>query len=165
MIQRQLIPWKSHQLDSVFDSFEQELENMFSDAFDPAPFSAIGSRSSFPKINVAEEIDKYIIEATVPGYTKENIKIEIKDTIKGTIGYPKYLLISAKSENVLQEKTKKYFYKEIKASSFSKPIMLKDNVDVDKISATVVNGILTIDLPKLKATEPVVDTTKQIEIK
>ena len=43
-------------------------------------------------------------------------------------------------------------------------MVLPDNVDKEKISAAVKDGVLTIELPKLPKENPV-RSTKQIEIK
>ena len=48
---------------------------------------------------------------------------------------------------------KKYLRREFSYSKFQQAFVLPDNVDVDKIDASVNNGVLTIDLPKLSPDE------------
>ena len=68
---------------------------------------------------------------------------------------------------VPKEENKKnghYLRREFSYSKFQQTMVLPDNVDKEKISASVKDGVLTIDLPKLPKEEPV-KRSKQIEIK
>lgn len=59
-----------------------------------------------------------------------------------------------KSENNEKDKdNKKYLRREFSYSKFQQSLYLPDNVDKDKISANVADGVLTIDLPKYSQEE------------
>jgi len=82
-----------------------------------------------------------IIEAAIPGLTKDDISIDVKEGI---------LSISGSSVNADKEsKPVEYMYREIKKSSFQRSFSLSDRLDQTSTSARVDNGILTISIPFL----------------
>ena len=68
-----------------FDLFDE----MFSDPF------FIGSESRVMKTDIKEKKDKYVIDMDLPGYEKEDIKIEIQDG---------YLTVHAKANKAETDK-------------------------------------------------------------
>ncbi len=68
------------------------------------------------------------------------------------------LVIKMEKKNESQEdektaKTTRYLRREFSYSKYLQTLILPDDVDKKKISAKVENGILTITLPKLEASE------------
>lgn len=124
---------------SGMDALMNDLWNSFpGNSNVPSIFATTG----YPRFNIEEFKDKFTIEATVPGMTKEDLSLSIKDdtlTIKGNKQEQK----EQKSVNVICH--------EIKKSGFCRSISLGDNVDVEKISTSLKDGILTINLPKKEA--------------
>ena len=110
---------------------------------------------NFPATNVSENEIAFNIELSVPGFNKEDIKIEIeKDVLK----------ISAQSETSSEEKdeNKKVLRQEFKKSSFTRSFSIPENIDTENISAIQKDGILEITLPK--QTKAIEDKVKKIEI-
>jgi HSP20 family protein len=60
-------------------------------------------------------------------------------------------MITIKGRRILDEniKNEDYFFQECYWGSFSRSIILPMEIDSDRISATLKNGILTIRLPKI----------------
>lgn len=88
--------------------------------------------------DVYEKDDKFFIEADMPGFNKEDIKIEIN---KGTIS------ISAEKKYEEHE-DKKYLCRERKYyGKYERSFFLGD-VEEENIEATFNNGILNISIPK-----------------
>lgn len=85
-----------------------------------------------PQINKTDE--DYQIYLAVPGLTKDDLKISVKDNI---------LSITYK-----EEKTDDKSYSFIR--SFKKSYNIPDNVDEKQINGSVENGVLEIILPKNK---------------
>ncbi len=155
-----LIKYKREQLPTLFNSFEQELEKFFNWDNDELFPSVFSSKFSFPKSDISETETSFIIEAAVPGLSKEDIKIEIKDSEDG-----KYLQLSGKKSQSKNEEKKNYIHKEIKHSSFSRCFSLGNNIKDDEIVATFKEGMLTIQIPKKEITKINKDNVRQIEIK
>ena len=57
-----------------------------------------------------------------------------------------------------------YLRREFSYSKFQQTMILPDNVDKEKISAAVENGVLSVQLPKISE-EEVKKAEKQIEVK
>ena len=94
------------------------------------------------KCDVYEKDGKYNIEVDIPGYNKEEVNIEAKDG---------YLTISAekKTEKKEDNEEKKYFYHERRYGKVERSFYIGD-MDTDKISAKMENGILKINIPKIE---------------
>ena len=121
-----MIPRRNH-----FDLFDE----MFRDPF----FE--GTESKVMKTDIKEKKDKYLIDIDLPGYEKEDIKIEISDG---------YLTVHASvNKEVNDEKEKeKYVRKERYVGECSRSFYVGDNVTEDEIKAKFKNGTLTIEVPK-----------------
>ena len=66
------------------------------------------------------------------------------------------LVITMEKKNETKEEdkgNKKYLRREFSYSKFQQSLVLPDDVEKDKIGATVNNGVLTIDLPKRQPEE------------
>ncbi len=121
-----MIPRRNH-----FDLFDE----MFRDPF----FE--GSESKVMKTDIKEKKDKYLIDIDLPGYEKEDIKMEISDG---------YLTVHASvNKEVDDEKEKgKYVRKERYVGECSRSFYVGENVSEDEIKAKFKNGTLTIEVPK-----------------
>ena len=121
-----MIPRRNH-----FDLFDE----MFRDPF----FE--GTESKVMKTDIKEKKDKYLIDIDLPGYEKENIKMEISDG---------YLTVHASvNKEVDDEKEKgKYVRKERYVGECSRSFYVGENVKEEEIKAKFKNGTLTIEVPK-----------------
>lgn len=104
------------------------------------------------KFDVKEYDDKIEIVAEVPGYNKENIKIEY--AIYGV------LTISGEVEEKKEENVK-YLCKEIKSRQFERNFKVGKQLDTSALDAEFKDGRLCVTLPKAEIEE----TKKSIEIK
>jgi HSP20 family protein len=108
-----------------------------------------------PAANVKETASTYHIELSVPGYTRDDITVELGDN--------NVLSIRGERRDELEEKEGDFSRKEFKYGSFSRSFKLPSAVNDGEISATVKKGIITIDIPKAKLEEPE-KAIKNIEI-
>lgn len=92
-----------------------------------------------PSANIKEADDAYEIELAIPGFTKDDFKIEVHD---------RTLNVSSVSQSENEEKKENYIRKEFSYSSFSRSFRLPRAVDTDQISAAYENGVLNLHLPK-----------------
>ena len=78
------------------------------------------------------------------------------------------LIISVEKKNESKEEDKEhkgtYLRREFSYTRFQQSLLLPDNVERDKISAKVENGVMTIAIPKRKVTEAA-SAARQIEIR
>ncbi len=120
-----LIPFKFNNLERGF------LTDFFNDDF----FS--GRLGSF-KTDISENEKEYLIEAELPGFSKEDINIEITDG---------RLTISAKRNNETEEKQDNYLRKERFMGQVTRSFIV-DNINEDEIKANFKDGVLKLSLPK-----------------
>ncbi|KOF58073.1 MULTISPECIES: heat shock protein Hsp18 [Clostridium] len=129
------------------DYFEDFFNNFFSDDFF-AP--AVFNNNSF-KVDVKEDDNQYLVEADLPGMKKENIALEYENN---------YLTISAKREDVLEDKRDNYVRRERNYGEFRRSFYV-DNVDENNVNASFADGVLKITLPKKEKGK---ESRKQIDI-
>lgn len=113
-----------------------------------------------PAVNIIENDDEYKIEVAAPGMTREDFKVHINEDNELIISMEK------RSEEKDEEKRHKgtYLRREFSYTQFQQSLLLPDNIEREKISARVENGVMTIDIPKKKV-EELAAATRQIEVK
>lgn len=115
-------------------SFSNLVDQFFGDSV-----HRTGGSTFFPKTDVAETDKAFEIHLAVPGVNKEDFKLELNE---------KYLTISGERKFNEEKKEKNFHSVETYYGSFSRNFRVPENVDVSKISAAYVNGILEVTLPK-----------------
>ena len=115
------------------------------------------TNSTAPAINVIEDDKDYKVEVAAPGMNKEDFKVNVTDD--------NYLVLTMenKNESKDEDKKRKYLRREFSYHKFEQSLALPEDVNKDEIKAAVNDGILTIDIPKMKVAEKQ-PAVKQIEI-
>ena len=135
--------------------FERHENNMF-DLFDNFERSFFGNSNSLTafRTDIRDEGDKFVLEAELPGFKKEEIKLDLKDNI---------LTVSAEHTENSDEKDKKgnYIRRERKYGSFARSFDVS-GIREDGITAAYHDGVLELELPKATPTVP---AARQIEIR
>lgn len=103
------------------------------------------------KTDIREEADKYVLEAEMPGFSKDDVKIDIEDN---------YLTLSAERKVEKEESKSGYIRRERSYGSFKRSFNIED-VDADNIAAKYDSGVLVLDLPKKGEKAP---KTRRLEI-
>lgn len=135
-------------LSSNFRNFNSMIDSFFND-----DFLTRGSvyESSF-KVDVSQSDEGYLVEAEMPGFSKEDISISLDEG--------KLIIAANKDEEIdKSDEEKNYIHKERKSSQMSRTMYFPD-VDEDSVKASLKDGILEIKLLKNEIKE----RKKQIEI-
>ena len=126
-------------------------ENLFDDFFaDPFGMMPAGRRSdplygkhaqNLMKTDVREKDNTYELDVDLPGFKKDEIKLELKDG---------YLSISAAKglDREQEDKKGKYIRQERYAGACSRSFFVGEGVEPGDVSAKFEDGILKISLPK-----------------
>lgn len=104
------------------------------------------ANATAPAINVKESESKYTVEVAAPGMCKDDFEVNL--TEEGNL--------HIKMENKRQNKETEdhvYLRREFSYDKFDQTLILPDDVEKEKISASVADGVLTITLPKLTQEE------------
>ena len=110
-----------------------------------------------PSVNVKETEKAYIVELAAPGVKKEYCRVHVDEDHNLCVA------IENKFEHKEEDKHSHYLRREFSYTNYEQKYSLPDDVNEEEINAKVEDGILTIELPKVKKVEG--KTTKQIEIK
>lgn len=127
--------------------------DMVSNIFDNDLGDFFGKRFSDPGANIIELNDSFQLEIAAPGMTKEDFRINLDNNI---------LTISAEFDDQKREEGKNYSRKEFYYGSFARSFTMPKTIDMDKIKAEYVNGILKVVLPKKE--EAKTELKKEIRI-
>ena len=100
------------------------------------------TNATAPAINVLETETDYTVEVAAPGLSKDDFEVNINNDGDLTI----------KMEKKSDEKEQKahYLRREFAYSKYEQTLILPDDVEKEHIAARVVNGVLTVTLPKIK---------------
>ena len=135
--------------------FERNDDNFFDifDNFERKFFNNTNANIPAFRTDIRDAGDRFILEAELPGFNKEDIKLDLKDGI---------LTISAEHTEKDEEKDQKgqYLRRERRYGSFRRSFDVT-GVDENGITAAYNNGILELSLPKAV---PVVPEAKRIAI-
>lgn len=133
----QTMPLRSWNLSTVNDFF-QEFDRLWSEVT-----TSLGSpvpASAYP-YDLYETGDSLVLEMAVPGLRKDDLEVRLEGnrlTIRGT--YPE----AQGSEE------RRYWSRGLPRGSFVQSLTLPASVEVDKIQATITDGLLRLTLPKVE---------------
>lgn len=124
--------------DPLNRTVDQLVESVFQD------FPAFGvSTRRFPSMNAWEDAQNLYVEAELPGFSIGDLDI----TLSGN----ELTISGARSETKPEGAT--FFRRERPSGRFSRTVRIATEVDPAKVSATLVNGVLTVALPKAEASK------------
>lgn len=127
------------------------LDGVFDDFFTPVR----GDEMSKMRCDIYEKDGIYTMEMDIPGFNREDVKIEVDDN--------DYLTITAEknSETNDEDSDKNYVRKERSYGKYQRSFYVGD-IDKDNIDAKFENGILKITMPKKEEEK---SSKKTIEVK
>jgi HSP20 family protein len=136
------------------------MSNFFNDFFDTDMMPRMNATA--PAVNVKESDKGYVMEIAAPGLKKEYCRVSLdKD---GNLNLKIEDKFERKEEDKAEDKKEHYLRREFNYSNYEQTYVLPEDVDKEKISAKVENGILTVDLPKMSK-EAEKEENKSIEVK
>ena len=121
------------------------MSNFFDDFFDTNWMPKMNSTA--PAVNVKEDVEKFTMEIAVPGLKKEYCRVNV--TNQGCLE----VKLENKMEHKDEDKKEHYLRREFYYTNFEQTYALPENVDPEKITAKVDNGILRIEMPKFSKKE------------
>ena len=95
-------------------------------------------------INAAD--DELMVRADISGFRDKDIEVRVE---------PHRLMISSKWERVRDQKKRKTLYSERRSDEVFRMVDLSEEIDPDKVRATLQDGTLEVTLPKAHAAKKV----------
>jgi len=102
-----------------------------------------------PEVNIYETADGYVLEAEMPGVTKDRLEIRLEGNTLTFVG--------RRPDEVVKGTI---LYREAEPTYYQRVFELDPAIDTGKISAEMRQGVLTLTLPKAERVKP-----RKIEIK
>jgi HSP20 family protein len=134
---------------TVFDdilNLEREIGGLFQGFAGralPGRFLQTGER--YPLMNIFDTNEDIVLVAELPGVGKEDIHLSVDDGL---------LTISGERKMAATPDKAQWLRNEIRTGEFSRVIELPRQVNPDKITAELSNGILRVILPKAEEAKP-----------
>ncbi len=103
-----------------------------------------------PKVNIVENEKGYTISAELPGVSKDDIDIDLKDNT---------LSIKGEKKVKTKDETENYIRVESSYGKFERSFNVSDDIDRNSVNASFKDGVLTLVLNKKEESKP-----KQIKV-
>ena len=129
--QNPITSWQN-EMNNLFDRFGRDMGTLDVDLTD---FS--------PRVEIKEKDKHYTVSAEVPGIKESDIHVTLKDN---------NLILEGERKSESKKEEEGYFSSEFSYGSFYRSIPLDEEVNPDTVKASYKDGILTVELDKVKAT-------------
>ena len=128
---------------NLFQQFDNELNRFLSNT--TAANAANQTHDWTPAVDIREEANRYVLEADIPGITREDLDISLEESV-----------LTIKGERTVRSEDdhEAYRRKERSHGSFVRQFTLPDTVNAEAISASINNGVLEIGIPKQEKPVP-----------
>ena len=98
-----------------------------------------------PAVDMYENDQALILKAELPGFSKDDVHVELKDNL---------LTLKGERKRELDVKDAQYHRVERAYGAFQRSFMLPVSVDAEKAEATFKDGVLELKLPKVEEAKP-----------
>lgn len=116
------------------------LGGLFEDVFAPLRADVPSIPAAWmPRADVRETEKEYIIDLSLPGIRKEDVKVEVKDDV---------LTVSGERKSEKEEKGKNWLRRESSYGSFLRSFTLPEGLHSEDIKANYKDGVLTLSMRK-----------------
>ena len=97
------------------------------------------------RLNVTESDELFEVKAEVPGFNEKEIEIGVE---------PRRLTITGKRETKKEERNGKTVYAECYSDQILRIVDLPAEIEPERVTSTVKNGVLELTLPKVSKAQP-----------
>lgn len=104
-----------------------------------------GKASASLAVDIRESKDEFVVEASLPGFKKGEVDVQVHDGL---------LSINASRETCTESKDETYLRRERSVTSLARQVRLPDGVDGTSVKAELVDGVLTLRIPKPAQLQP-----------
>ncbi len=124
---------------TTLPSLSSWVDNFFDTELNSGFLANFNKGMTLPAVNIMDTMDAYVLEIAVPGMNKSDFTIDIDN---------KVLSIASSKKEVREDNNANYTRREFGYSSFKRTFVLPDTVEEDHVTATYLDGILKVNLPK-----------------
>jgi HSP20 family protein len=96
-------------------------------------------------LDIEENEDSFVIQASVPGFAPEDINVEVEDGV---------LTIRASHSDEEEQERDGFYLRERYAGTMERKLRLGKNINSEAIEAELEHGVLTLTLAKTEEAKP-----------
>lgn len=119
-------------------------DRMVDDVMHSSYGTATNPRNYAPEVDVRSNEERVLFAFDVPGIKKEDVEITLEKGVLTVKGSRKFEPGQAKEQLLLGRAY----------GSFSRSFSLPEHLDEEKLAAKLVDGVLTVEIPKLAKAKP-----------
>jgi HSP20 family protein len=136
-----MMPWT--QAGNWMEEMRKEMERAMSRFFGAEPVN--GQRLWAPHVDLEETEKEVVLKADLPGVAPKDVEISVNDGI---------LMMRGEKKEEREEKGKGFLRSERFLGRFYREVPLPAGLDLEKVSASVAAGVLTVTIPKVPGAQP-----------
>jgi HSP20 family protein len=145
----ELVPYRNER---GIGTFQRQMNRLFDDFFGDGSWPGLWTRSEWtPAIDVSESEEELVVQAEVPGISRDDLEI----TVTGNT-----LTLRGEKKEQREEKQGSVHREERSYGSFTRTIGLPSSVDPGRVDAGMKDGVLRIRIAKKEEAKP-----RQVEVK
>lgn len=149
------------------DQLHNEIDRLFGDFFGgffsprsvfsgmaPRTLGGTASDMLIPQMDLSVTDGAYKATVELPGVPQDQVNIEVRDNM---------LIVEGEKKNESEEKDEKkgYYRMERSYGSFRRALSLPEDAEIDRITATHKDGVLSIEIPRKEPEKP---AARKIEV-
>lgn len=149
-----------YSFDDIFDQFKRSFDQLvepFMPFTTPSLLGRTGVTGEFaraPLVDLIDNGDHFLVTAELPGFKKDEVNVEVNRD---------WLRISAEKNQETNEEQKEFVHRERAYQVFERRIVFPEDIQPQKVEATIHDGILEVKIPK-KEVRPE-EQPKRVQIK
>jgi HSP20 family protein len=128
----------AEEMDRLFDDLRLGASSLFPRLEFPFERRDLVEAAWMPPVEVIERGDKLVVRADLPGLSKDDVKVEVREDA---------LCISGERRQEREEERKGFYRSERSYGSFYREVALPQGIDIDQTKAAFRNGVLEVTLP------------------
>jgi HSP20 family protein len=127
------------------DTLQSEFNRLFDTFLGSGGRGDVRARRWVPAMDLVETDDHLVLKADLPGMSKDDLNIEVKDNV---------LTVSGERKAEHEDKTDGYYRIERAFGSFSRSLTLPQGIESSAINADFTDGVLEVRIPKPEERKP-----------
>lgn len=129
----------------TISSLRREVDRLFDDMLGIGDGDQVQTALWSPRTDFSETDDHYVLRVDLPGLSKKDLDIELRDDT---------LTVSGERKSAHEEKNETYHRVERSYGRFFRSFTLPQASDTEKVKATMKDGVLTVEVPKREESKP-----------
>ncbi|GAB4260443.1 MAG: hypothetical protein Kow0092_09310 [Deferrisomatales bacterium] len=141
------VEWLTSEMERMFDELMGPAYEPRLFRFRPA-WSGVAHR---PTCDVSEKENEYVLRAEVPGFTKDQIHVDVTENS---------VTLRGEYKQAETEEHERYLCRESRLGTFERTFRFDTEINTEGVQAKLKDGVLTLVLPKVRS-----EQIKHVEVK